>query len=227
LRRIEAHIDNFDFIPGDGVPSETSEKLVGWKNIKEFTHCLSEQLLGTFMSEARNESDDVITSEKLKAIGLEIMELTSYKKFLGTNEFQLDEEKIFNALWNKSLTMSYNGFKWALDFLREKTRISYRNGEIGTVRQLCILALEKINQGQLKKINSTIDLKDWAWAFIFMFYCLKYDSEYHLIESTYQKFANGIAIQRNKRPDATASPYAVILNFIFDIYTPVWTKISI
>lgn len=125
--------------------------------------------------------------------------------------------------------------KWALVFLRDKTRLAYRNGEIGTVRHLCVLALEKIDQEQSVNNKQKTDLHDWIWAFVFMLFNLKGDSEYRMLERTYESFGSiteeifpgGMTVPRHNRPDAEVSPYAVIINFIFDVYDPNRAKRSI
>ncbi|MDD3898715.1 MAG: hypothetical protein PHE82_07190 [Syntrophomonadaceae bacterium] len=106
LKNIEANINRLNFYPSKGVPNtenDESESLKDWKTIiEDFRYCLPEQLLSTFMPEARNESYDSITQKKLKVIRLEMLDLTNYNNFLGKNKFQTDEEKIFNTAWNRT-----------------------------------------------------------------------------------------------------------------------------
>ncbi|HHW40230.1 MAG TPA: hypothetical protein GXX19_03625 [Syntrophomonadaceae bacterium] len=99
LRSLNAQIERLEFYPSVGVPQEGNENLKDWQHIVEFDGALPEQLLRTFMREARNDPPDEKVKEQLQVIGLELLDLREYRKFLGKSERLTEEEMVFNKLW--------------------------------------------------------------------------------------------------------------------------------
>ncbi len=99
LRNLNAQIERLEFSPSVGVPQEENENLKDWQRIVEFDGALPEQLLRTFMHEARNDPPDEKVKEQLHVIGLELLDLREHRKFLGESERLTEEEMVFNKLW--------------------------------------------------------------------------------------------------------------------------------
>jgi hypothetical protein len=99
LRSLNAQIERLEFYPSVGVPQDENENLKDWQHIAEFDGALPEQLLRTFMREARNDPPDKKVEEQLKIIGLELLDLSEYRRFLGESERLTEEEMVFNKLW--------------------------------------------------------------------------------------------------------------------------------
>lgn len=100
LKAVGAEITHLNFDPCTGVPAASNEALGAWKDVDDFTSCLAEQLLTTFMPEALNDVRDSQTAARLTAIGLELVDLTAYRAFNGRGDEQLtDEERIFFRHW--------------------------------------------------------------------------------------------------------------------------------
>lgn len=100
LAKVDAQIDYIDFNPCTGQPTDSNESLTNWVDVPEFRTCLPEQLLSTFMPEARNDVRDGTMQQRLVAIGLELVDLTSYRAFQGPpDEALTPEEQIFLSAW--------------------------------------------------------------------------------------------------------------------------------
>ncbi len=122
--------------------------------------------------------------------------------------------------------------KKAVEFLKTKACEAYLSGDVGAVRHLSAIALEKASQTAERE---DLKLEDFIWAFVFMLNYLKSDWEFsQLLVKAYESFGyrqdsktnDGVIIPRLTRPDSATSPYAVLLNFLFDVFKPNWPLIE-
>ncbi|HHW40229.1 MAG TPA: hypothetical protein GXX19_03620 [Syntrophomonadaceae bacterium] len=116
--------------------------------------------------------------------------------------------------------------KKAVEFLKTKACEAYLSGDVGAVRHLSAIALEKASQTTERE---DLKLEDFIWAFVFMLNYLRSDWEFsQLLVKAYESFGylqdskmiDGVIIPRLKRPDSSTSPYAALLNFLFDVFQP-------
>jgi hypothetical protein len=116
--------------------------------------------------------------------------------------------------------------KKAVEFLKRKAYEAYLCGDVGAVRHLSAIALEKVSQTTERK---GLKLEDFIWAFVFMLNYLKSEWEFsQLLVKAYESFGHlqesktndGMIIPRLTRPDPATSPYAALLNFLFDVLQP-------
>jgi hypothetical protein len=116
--------------------------------------------------------------------------------------------------------------KKAVEFLKTKACEAYLSGDVGAVRHLSAIALEKASQTAERE---NLKLEDFIWAFVFMFNYLKSEWEFsQLLVKAYESFGypqdiktnDGVIIPRLTRPDSATSSYAALLNFLFDVFDP-------
>jgi hypothetical protein len=127
--------------------------------------------------------------------------------------------------------------KKAISFLQEKAISAYQKGDIGTVRHLSGIALEKVVQDGRKGL----DFQDVLWAFVFMIFYSKSNWESAIIiDKAYLAFgpdANRVVdkivldqippkIFIPRRPTVEISLYAPLINFVLDVFKPDWTKLE-
>lgn len=123
----------------------------------------------------------------------------------------------------------------AIAFLKKRAILAYQSGDIGTVRHLSGIALEKV----LEDGREGLEFKDILWAFIFMIFYSKNNWEsFVIIDKAYETFGSdekditndgSFAMHKTvkpKRPTTDISPYVPLLNFIFDILKPDWTHLE-
>lgn len=127
--------------------------------------------------------------------------------------------------------------KKAISFLQKKAISAYQKGDIGTVRHLSGIALEKVAQDGRKGL----DFQDVLWAFVFMIFYSKSNWEsVIIIDKAYLAFgpdANRVVekivsnqmlpkIITPRRPNIEISLYAPLMNFVLDVFKPDWTKLE-
>lgn len=127
--------------------------------------------------------------------------------------------------------------KKAISFLQKKAISAYQKGDIGTVRHLSGIALEKVVQDGRKGL----DFQDVLWAFVFMIFYSKSNWEsVIIIDKAYLAFgpdANRVVDKMisdqgvpkfitPRRPNVEISLYAPLMNFVLDIFKPDWTKLE-
>lgn len=122
--------------------------------------------------------------------------------------------------------------KKAAEFLKTKACEAYLSGDVGAVRHLSAIALEKASQAAERE---DLKLEDFIWAFTFMLKYLKSDWEFsQLLVKAYESFGclqrcetnDGVIIPRLTRSDSSTSLYAALLNFLFDVFQPNWPLIQ-
>ena len=127
--------------------------------------------------------------------------------------------------------------KKAISFLQKKAISAYQKGDIGTVRHLSGIALEKVVQDGRKGL----DFQDVLWAFVFMIFYSKSNWEsVIIIDKAYLAFgpdANRMVDKMisdqgvpkfitPRRPNVEISLYAPLMNFVLDVFKPNWTKLE-
>lgn len=100
LNVIHAGIERINFNTSYGVPEDNWSYHESWESLQTWLLCPTEQLLMTFMPEARNEDSSPEEKKQFEKIGLELLDLENYKKFIGQKELLTDEEMIFYKLYN-------------------------------------------------------------------------------------------------------------------------------
>ena len=100
LNVLHAGIERINFNTSYGVPEDNWSYQESWESLKTWLPCPVEQLLMTFMPEARNEDSDQEEKRQFEKIGLEMLDLENYKKFIGRKELLTDEERIFSQLYS-------------------------------------------------------------------------------------------------------------------------------
>jgi hypothetical protein len=100
LNVLHAGIERINFNTSYGVPEDNWSYQESWESLKTWLPCPIEQLLMTFMPEARNEYSNQEEKRQFEKIGLELLDLENYKKFIGRKELLTDEERIFSQLYS-------------------------------------------------------------------------------------------------------------------------------
>lgn len=100
LNVLHAGIERINFNTSYGVPRDDWNYQESWESLKAWLPCPTEQLLMTFMPEARNEESDQAEKRQFEKIGLELLDLENYKNFIGRKELLTDEERIFSQLYS-------------------------------------------------------------------------------------------------------------------------------
>lgn len=100
LNVLHAGIERINFNTSYGVPEDNWSYQESWESLKTWLPCPIEQLLMTFMPEARNEDSDQEEKRQFEKIGLELLDLENYKNFIGRKELLTDEERIFSQLYS-------------------------------------------------------------------------------------------------------------------------------
>lgn len=127
--------------------------------------------------------------------------------------------------------------KKAISFLQEKAIAAYQKGDIGTVRHLSGIVLEKVAQDGVKGL----EFEDVLWAFVFMIFYSKSNWEsVAIIDKAYLAFcsdANRVVDKmisdqgipnhiKPRRPNVEISFCVPLLNFVLDVFKPNWTKLE-
>ena len=152
LCHIGGEIDGVEFDPSDKVDysDSISESLSIWSTHIELKNNITRRIMDTFMPEAKGVYIDDISEENIKAIG---METISYPKNNHTET--IEEQLVAEA----SATNIYE----ILDHLKQKTETAYLDGKMGTVRHLCYLAIEA-----LENVGVTPSIKNIYWVLSYM-----------------------------------------------------------
>lgn len=210
LKNIRAEITNINFSPSDGIPDyedQISEELHIWETIDEFKYNLTERIFSTFMPETKGIYFDAETEKNILALGLESVILPESENYLLT----LEEDVIQKADNENEIEI--------LNYLYKKAETEYLNGNIGSVRYFCSLAIELIDNSSQK-----INLSDIYWVFSFVFDCFRKQMDFDSIKKIYDiefDLPRTVRVKDNttksQKINMNNASYQVLLGFLFNL----------
>lgn len=169
LVELGAQIIHINFQPNDGLPiykDMISDELEIYKQIPELRNDLVPQLMSTFMKEALNKDDgDQQLRQRLDAIGLECIDLSSILYFMEPCALLHPEERVIFGKDEISLKLNY---------MKNMAEDAYVNGRIGKLRHICALALNEVK----KEVKEVVLLEHIYWIFAYMLVYQKGDLDY-------------------------------------------------
>jgi len=164
LRNIKADIRDIDFDPPTGMPEAKASRLQNWNRHPGFENeeALCFQLLGSFMAEALKDDRclEEAAMSRLKPLGLEDVDLSSFVKVEGSSEPRSGEEKAFIALASGREGESCEDF----EFLKDRAHEAHLAGDGIRVLHLCHTALSELEARGKQEPEYGLPLNSVRWC---------------------------------------------------------------
>lgn len=197
LCHIGGEIDGVEFDPSDKVDysDSISESLSIWNTHIELKNNITRRIMDTFMPEAKGIYIDNISEKNIKAIG---METISYPQNNHTET--IEEQLVAEA----SATNIYE----ILNHLKQKTETAYLDGKMGTVRHLCYLAIEALENARV-----TPSIRNIYWVLSYMTVAFRKTMDIQKLDDLY-------AERTAKKAKVTKDnfSYKVLFDFVISLF---------